>query len=337
MKSLLVSFLLCCGISHAARNMDTYVIDVEGGKSVLVVAPSGESMLFDLGWPGYNGRDSDRITKAAHAAGLKQIDYLVVSHYDLDHMGDVPLLIAKIPVKHIVDHGDLQTSGKGVEQRYKTYAEARDRLPHTAVKPGDRIPVKGINVLVVTSAAQYLQTPQKGAGAPNSLCSTITAKPELPQDKEDNMSVGLLFTYGKFRMLDLADFEWAYDHKLMCPNNPFGSVDVYMVSIHGQDKGVSPVLAQALNARVAVMGNGAGKGGAPQTWDTLKGAPGLQDIWQSHYSIAAGANRNPPADFIANPDAANDEAFWIRLSARSDGSFTVTNARNGFSKTYPRR
>jgi competence protein ComEC len=192
MKSLLVSFLLCCGISHAGRNMDVYIIDVEGGKSVLVVAPSGESPLFDVGWPGYNGRDSDRIVKAAHAAGLKQIEYLVISHYDLDHMGDVPLLISKIPVKHIVDHGDLRTSGKGVEQRYKTYAEAHDRLPHTAVKPGDRIPVKSINVLVIASATQYLQTQLKGAGAPNALCSTITAKPELPEDREDNMSVGLL-------------------------------------------------------------------------------------------------------------------------------------------------
>jgi competence protein ComEC len=114
-------------------------------------------------------------------------------------------------------------------------------------------------------------------------------------------------------------------------------VDVYMVSIHGQDKGVSPVLAQALNARVAIMGNGARKGGAPQSWDTLKRAPGLQDLWQSHYSIAAGADRNPPTDFIANPDAADDQAFWIRLSARSDGSFTVSNSRNGFSKTYARR
>jgi beta-lactamase superfamily II metal-dependent hydrolase len=337
MKSLLVSLLLCCGISHAARTMDAYVIDVEGGKSVLVVSPSGESLLFDVGWRGYDGRDPDRIVKAAKAAGLKQIDYLVVSHYDLDHMGDVPLLASRFPVKHIVDHGELQTSGKGVEQRYKPYAELRDRMPHTAVKPGDHIPIRGLNVLVITSATNYLQRPVKGAGAPNALCSTIVAKPELPQDKEDNMSVGLLFTYGRFRMLDLADLESAYDHKLMCPANPIGSVDVYMVSIHGQDKGVSPVLAQALNARVAIMGNGAKKGGAPQTWDTLKGAPGLEDIWQSHYSVPAGADRNPPADFIANPDAASDQAFWIRLSARSDGSFTVTNSRNGFSKSYPRR
>ena len=150
------------------------------------------------------------------------------------------------------------------------------------------------------------------------------------------MSIGLLFTLGKFRMLDLADLESAYDHKLMCPNNPIGTVDVYQVSIHGQDKGVSPVLAQALHARVALMGNGPRKGGAPQTWETLRGAPGLEDIWQVHYSVAGGQDHNPPADFVANPDGP-DEAHWLALSAASDGTFTVTNSRNGFRKVYKHR
>src|SRR5271165_1537595 len=107
---LLLAFLLCA--IATAGTLDVYDIDVEGGKSVLVVAPSGESLLFDVGWPGFNGRDSDRIVAAAQAAGIKQIDYLVISHYDLDHLGDVPLLISKFPVKHIVDHGPLESSGK---------------------------------------------------------------------------------------------------------------------------------------------------------------------------------------------------------------------------------
>ncbi len=137
-------------------------------------------------------------------------------------------------------------------------------------------------------------------------------------------------------MLDLADLEWAYDHKLMCPNNPIGTVDVYQVSIHGQDKGVSPVLAQALHERVAIMGNGATKGGAPQTWETLRGAPGLEDIWQVHFSVEGGKDHNPPDDFIANLDA-DCQGKWLKLSAQPDGSFTVTNSRNGFSKQYPAR
>lgn len=323
-------------LARAAKTMDVYDIDVEGGKCVLVVAPSGESLLYDLGWPGFNGRDSDRIVAAAKAAGLKRIDYLVVSHYDLDHMGDVPLLMSKFPIAHIVDHGPLETSGKGAEARYKTYAEARDKVAHFSVKPGDHIPLKGMDVLVVTAAGKWIDKPLKGAGAPNPLCATTPVKPNRPEDLEDNMSIGLLFTYGKFRMIDLADFEWDYDQKLMCPNNPIGQVDVYQVSIHGQDKGVSPVLAQALHARVALMGNGPRKGGAPASWETLKAAPGMEDIWQVHFSIPAGPTHNPPDDLVANRDGETDAAHWLKLSASSDGAFTVANSRNGFSKRYPR-
>jgi hypothetical protein len=126
-------------------------------------------------------------------------------------------------------------------------------------------------------------------------------------------------------------------HKLMCPSNPIGSVDVYMVSIHGRDKGVSPALAQALNARVAIMGNGPRRGGARQTWETLRAAPGMEDIWQAHFSELAGADHNPADNLIANPNAADDHAAWIRLSAQSNGACTVTNSRNGFSRSYQRR
>ena len=336
-------------LARAAKTLDVYDIDVEGGKCVLIVSPSGESMLFDVGWPGFNGRDTDRILTAVKAAGLKQIDYLVISHYDLDHLGDVPLLLSKWAAKHIVDHGPMEASGKTPSNQYKAYAAVRDSMDHTmnhtgdhiTVTPGDRIPIKGVDVLVVTAAGKRIAKPLKGAGAPNPVCATTRPEPERPSDIEDNMSIGLLFTMGKFRMLDFADLESAYDYKLMCPNNPIGSVDVYQVSIHGQDKGVSPVLAQALHARVALMGNGPRKGGGPQTWETLRGAPGMEDIWQVHYSVAGGREHNPPDNYIANPEGVHpeggDEAHWIKLSAQPNGTFTVTNSRNGFSKTYQRK
>ena len=328
--------LLFVPAAPAARTFDVYVIDVEGGKAVLAVSPSGESMLFDAGWPGFNGRDVNRIVEAVQAAGLQQIDYLVISHYDIDHLGDVPLLVSRIPVKHFVDHGPLQSSGKGADVRYQAYAGARGKGDSTAVKPGDRIPIKGLDVLVVASAGKFLDHALPGAGGANPLCASTPEKPERPEDLEDNMSIGLLFTLGKFRMLDMSDLEWFYDRKLMCPVNPIGDVDVYQVSIHGQDKGVSPVLAQALHARVAIMGNGPRKGGAPATWPTLRNAPGMEDIWQVHYSMLGTADTNAPADFIANPEAAC-QGKWIKLSAQPDGSFTVTNSRNAFSKTYGAR
>ena len=324
------------GVAQAANTLETTIIDVEGGKAVLTVSPSGESLLFDLGWPGYNGRDLSRIVAAAKAAGLKQIDYLVISHYDIDHLGDVPALVAAFPVKHIVDNGSLQTSGRDFEARYNPFAAVRDAMPHMSVKPGDKIPIAGMDVTVIEAATKGIATAFPGAGAPNPACAATPQKPENTGDHEDNMSIGLLFTLGKFRMLDLADLEAFYQYKLVCPNNLIGTVDVYQVSVHGQEKGMSGVLEPAIHARVAIMANGPRKGGDPATWPTLRNAPGMEDIWQVHYAMNGTAETNPPADFIANPDAAC-EAKWIKLSAQPDGTFTVTNSRNGFSKTYKAR
>jgi beta-lactamase superfamily II metal-dependent hydrolase len=324
------------GAAQAANTLETTVIDVEGGKAVLTVSPSGESLLFDLGWPGYGGRDVNRIVEAAKAAGLKQIDYLVISHYDIDHLGDVPALVAAFPVKHIVDNGSLQTFGRDFEARYKPFAAVRDAMPHMSVKPGDKIPITGMDVTVLEAAAKGIATALPGAGAPNPACAATPQKPENAGDHEDNMSIGLLFTLGKFRMLDLADLEAFYQYKLVCPNNLIGTVDVYQVSVHGQEKGISGVLEPAIHARVAIMANGPRKGGDPASWPILRGVPGLEDIWQVHFSLAGGPERNPPEDYIANLDAAC-QGKWLRLSAQPDGTFTVTNSRNGFSKTYKPR
>jgi competence protein ComEC len=321
---------------YAADTLDVFVIDVEGGKALLAVSPSGESLLVDAGWPGFGGRDVGRIIDTAKRAGLKQIDYLVISHLDVDHVGDIAALTAGMPVKHVVDNGPLQSAGKGVERRYESYAAVRDRLDHIVAKPGTRVPIRGVDVLVVAAATRLIQSPLPGAGRANPLCSATAAPAEIREDLEDNMSIGLLFTLGKFRMLDLADLESAYEYRLMCPNNLLGPIDVYQVNVHGQAKGVTPVLAQALGARVAVMANGPRKGGDPAAWPILRGAPGLEDIWQIHFSLAGGQENNPAEDFIANPDQ-NCEGKGIRILARPDGSFTVTNGRNGFQKTYKPR
>ena len=333
----LIRALFCLSLSvfalQAAGTLDAYLIDVEGGKAVLVVAPSGESLLIDDGWPGYGGRDNNRIVEAAKAAGLKQIDTLLISHYDIDHLGDVPALLAAFPVKRIIDNGSLQTPGADFERRYRAFAEARDAMDHMTVKPGDKLPVKGVDITVVAAAAKGIQRALPGAGAHNQFCATMLQRAERPGDHEDNMSIGLLFKLGRFRMLDLADLEAFYQYNLVCPNNLIGTVDVYNVSVHAQEKGMTGVLIGAVRARVALVGNGARKGGDPASLQILRYAPGLEDIWQVHFSVAGGKESNPPEDFIANVDP-NCQGKWLKLSARPDGSFTMTNGRNGFSKKY---
>ena len=351
MKILKVGLLLTFLVSvlAAASTLDVYTVDVEGGKCVLFVSPSGESLLIDVGWPAFNARpaSTDRILEAVKAAGLRRIDHLLISHFDIDHRGDVPALEARFPIGHIYDHGEMQfptavtaeksTKGLGSQQEwFKAYDAVRQKVGHTVLKPGDRIPFQGVDVQVVAAGGQLIQKPLPGAGAPNPLCSTNPQQAVIERDVEDNLSVGLLVTFGTFRMLDLADLEAHHSHELVCPNNLIGAVDVYHVNVHGQIKGIAPELIGALHARVAIMGNGARKGGDPQSWPILRATAGLEDIWQVHYSANGTKDTNPPDEFIANLEP-TDEYKLIKLSVESNGTFTVTNTRNGFSKTYQPR
>jgi competence protein ComEC len=339
MRSLAIALLGTFFISllPAAKTLDFYTIDVEGGKAVLIVSPSGQSMLFDVGWPEFAGHEAsvDRIVETVKAAGLKHIDFLVISHFDLDHMGDVPQLVSKIPVRRIYDHGEFQPApgAEAAPQRFRAYDEVRRRIGHTVVKPGDTIPIGGVSVEVVAAGGMFIEKPLKGAGAPNPLCAANPQAAVIDRDVEDNLSLGLLFTLGKFRMLDLADLEAHHNRELVCPNNLIGTVDVYHVNVHGQFKGMAPELIGAVQPRIAIMGNGARKGGDPPSWPLLRGTSGLEDIWQDHYSVMGTKSTNPPDDFIANLEPA-DGGKLIKLSAEPDGTFAVTNTRNGFSKTY---
>jgi beta-lactamase superfamily II metal-dependent hydrolase len=328
---------LCATPLTAAKNLDVYVIDAEGGKAVLLVSPTGQSMLVDAGWPAGNNRpaSTDRIVEAARAAGVKRIDHLVITHFDIDHIGDVPDLISKIPVGHFYDHGDLQTTNAQAMQRFATYAAVRGNAAHTVLKINDRIPIEGVDVQVVSAGGQLITKPLAKAGMRNTLCGRYQQAEALASDAEDDRSVGLLITLGKFRMLDLADLEAHLSHDLVCPVNLIGKVSVYNVNVHGQFKGIAPELVGALEAPVIIQANGARKGADAKTWSVLRNAPGLKDIWQLHFSLNAGKDGNPPEDFVANLEG-NDGFKWIRISAEKSGTFTVTNTRNEFSKTYGR-
>jgi beta-lactamase superfamily II metal-dependent hydrolase len=320
-----------------AQTLDIYTIDVEGGKAVLTVSPSGESMLVDAGWGAIRQRAASvpRLVEAAKAAGLTKIDYLLISHYDVDHIGDVPVLADAFPIGHILDHGEIHPGmSEGNKERFKAYAAVREKIGHTTLKPGDKLPIKGIDVTVLTSAGEQIHAPVNGGGAPNPLCAQYPEIPVRERDFEDDYSVGLLYQWGDFTMVDLADLEAHHTRGLVCPANLIGTVDVYHVNVHGQFKGIAPEFVNAIQAPVMILGSGARKGADAETWPVLSTASGLKDIWQVHESLNAGEGKNPPADFLANIEGGEDQFHWIKLSVQADGSFTVSNPRNNFSKTY---
>ncbi len=313
--------------------LDIYVIDVEGGQATFFRSPSGESMLVDTGWAGFDGRDADRIASVAKQAGVQQIDYLVITHYHGDHVGGVPQLAARLPIRAFVDHGPTVESGDGPAALFQAYVAVRDKGRHIQVKPGDKVPIAGLDVLVVSSGGALITSAVAGAGASNPLCRDFTAKEE--DTTENARSVGMMIRHGNFKMLDIGDLTWNKERDLVCPNNLLGSVDLYLTTHHGTNASGPAVLVHAVHPRVAVMNNGSKKGGSPEAWRAVRSSPGLADFWQVHYSEPGGAEHNAPAQFIANLD--ESAAHFIKISARPDGSFAVTNTRNGLSKEYPAR
>jgi beta-lactamase superfamily II metal-dependent hydrolase len=307
---------------------------VEGGQATLVVSPSGESLLIDTGWPGNEGRDADRILAAAHQAGLKQIDYVLITHYHRDHVGGVPQLVDGIKIGTFVDHGPNLEDSQISRTDYAAYEKAIAGHPRVTVKPGWALPMKGIEVRVLAAAGDHITEPLPGVGEANAYCKVEAAAPD--DATENARSAGVLVTYGKFRFLDLGDLTKKKELELACPNNLLGTVDLFLVTHHGADLSNPKALVWALHPRVAVFDNGPRKGASPAAWQIVHDAPGVEDVWQLHYAAVSDREHNVDPDHIANVRE-NCEGKYFKVTADPDGSFTLTNTRTGSQKNYAKK
>jgi competence protein ComEC len=313
-----------------------YFVDVEGGQATLFVPAGGDSLLIDTGWPGNEDRDANRIVSLAREAGLKKIDYVLITHYHDDHVGGVPQLVAQIPVGTFIDHGPNREMDHGVTE--KGYAEYQKVLAatgshHIVAQPGETLPIRGLAVRVISSDGNLIQKPVAGAGSANTFCGLSEARPA--DQTENARSLGVLLTYGRLTILDLGDLTWDKEVQLMCPVNRLGHVDIDIVSHHGWYQSSSPALVHAIHPRVAIMDNGATKGGSPSTLKTIATAPGLERLWELHFSEEGGAQYNTPERYIANPHG--EDGKFLELTATPDGAFQVLNSRTGFVETYSAR
>jgi competence protein ComEC len=343
--------------ANLAKNLQITFVDTEGGAATLIVTPSGESLLIDTGYP-VADRDAKRIFAAAQQAGLRKIDHLLISHFHDDHTGGLAALSRMIPIEHFYDHGDtlddpdpqrLQADRKRLEG-YRALVGSKRII----VKAGDMIPLQGVSALIVTSDGKMLDQTVNGGG-PNPLCADA---PRMSQAAGENAHmVGVLLGYNNFTYLNLIDLDWYQEMQLVCPINKVGMVSVFQMSRHGSSDGAnSPALLGAIQPQVVVVPNGPHKGfgqtdtriqplpvaGKPSTpyerngYLRLAKNPGIEGIWQGHLSLLdTDPSHNTARDMIANfEDTPDCEGHAITASVAADGKFTMTNTRNGFSKSY---
>lgn len=344
-KPLLISLMLLLSPYAVAQlpgsgNLDIYVLDTDGGESVLYIAPTGETLLFDTGGgdAAANARDFKRILRLVEEIGIRVLDYVIISHNHRDHVGNASSL-PNLPIRNIrqfLDHGPYTTELQPVQrQSFENYLALRNVAKARRAEPGERFLLGAVEVYVVASSGELITDPLPGAGTANPLCRNHVPKYDVRGVENDEV-VGVQVRFGDFSMLELSDMTWNYEQRLVCPNNLLGDVDVYHTSGHGDHWGSNPVMVHAVQPRVAVMNNAAVKGGHADTFDTLRSSPGFEDAWQTHFStVNAAARDNSPEQFISNLDGAEGHlGHYIKFSVQSDGSFSVTNSRTGFTKEY---
>ncbi|HMC12124.1 MAG TPA: MBL fold metallo-hydrolase, partial [Pirellulaceae bacterium] len=349
----------------AGETLDIYFVDISRsvGNATLLVSPSGESLLLDAG-PAHTER---RVLSVMEQTGVKQLDYLVNTHFCPDHFGASAALAQQVPIRHFVEHGESvqyqrddewwkahrgpwfkPDTAKNYDQLYDTYREARDKGRKVIAKAGDSIPVKGIEARVLCARGKVLSEPLAGAGQPNSAGDGIERR--VDDDAEDAQSIGVLVQHGKFRFVFLGDLTWNVEHNLFYPRNLVGPVDAYLITHHAQSLpqrfgdyyyGLSACPKSevfGLRPRVAILSMGAlgHREGTSDAIDMVRKSPGLEDIWQTELITAGGEkDHNSPPDFCASIGGMDPKVQFIKLSAKTDGSFAMTNSRNGFRKEYP--
>jgi competence protein ComEC len=334
---LAAALLFCSALTAAPKDVNIYLIDMDGGAATLIVGPSGESLLIDTGIP--EERQIQRIHDlATNVAHLKRLDYVLITHYHGDHVGGLPGLAKMMPIGRFLDHGDLtlETEKPNMMKLWNAYKETADDH-RTTLTPGDKIPLKGVNITVVSAAGKAIAKPINGGGPNQALCEGAQQKAP-DQDPENGSSVGILLKYGPFRFVDLGDLPWFQEQQLACPVNMIGTVDVYQTTHHGLARSGSPQLVWALRPRVAVMNDGPGHGGDESTFQTLRKSPDFEDLWQMHFAPKTDKAIQSDEKLIANLGPIDQcKGDWLRVTVKSNGSYTVTNSRNNFSKSYKSR
>ncbi len=335
--SLVLFSILCPARAQELRTLDIYFLDMVGGGSTLIVTPLGESVLIDTGSLRPEHRDADRILRACADAKLKQIDFLVTTHFHSDHFGAILEVSQRIPVKCFIDKGTRAPANDGNNRNLYSLYEQATKGNVKVVRAGDDIPLRNDPAGKVPQIKlRCVASDKKVEGFDGDTDAPVDGFKMAGADDTDNArSIALLLTCGPFKFFAGGDITRNVEHHLVHPVNRIGKVDLYQVTHHGWDLSNNELLLKALAPTVAVAMNGPRKGIQPQTFKSLAALPSLQALYQIHYNIEHDGQYNTKPDFIANPKDNPNKGDFIKATVHPDkGTFTLQIGPAGEKRTY---
>ena len=347
--------VLAAGEARAATpdgRLQVFSLDVEGGLSFLLVTPQGKTIVIDSGWPtGAVGEapyppapagtsSAERIVAAIKALGLSKIDYMITTHYHIDHVGGLADLVQLIPIETFVDHGANRE--EGWDKRFlaawsawplfAVYEKIASEKKRIVMPAGDVLRVDDLTLTAITSDGKVAPRPIAGAGSTTGCASMEVPTDQTPGRVEDRYALGLVGEWGDSRFLIMGDSPLQVVNNLMCPRNLIGTVDFMVAPAHGSGRSDTRAFAEAVRPRVVMTNGGSAKGNVGPAVEQLRRLPFVQGIYQMHFETKAGPN-NVPLDQIANLEGP-DTGYAIKIAIDKNGDVTVTNPRTGTSKSY---
>lgn len=211
--------------------LDADVLDVGQGSATLL-SSGGVFALVDCGsgnsWYSAGELAADRLL----TMGCRELDYLVLTHYDADHVNGVTGLLARLRVKTLL----VPAGTAEAELRETVLTAAR---------------AAGTGVVTIGGETAY----------PLGSC-VLTVYPPLGEGSENEAGLAALATCGTFDLLITGDMGAATERRLL-ETFDLPDVEVLVAGHHGSKTSTSAELLEAVRPELGIVSVGSNAYGHP--------------------------------------------------------------------------
>jgi competence protein ComEC len=228
---LVLAVIPLSGITNAAtKNMYVHFINVGQGDSIYIKAPNGEDILIDGG-----NKDGSDVVAYLKKQKVKDIEFMIATHPDADHIGGLDEVLKAFPVKNVYAPKVSHTS-----QAYKDFLTAvkNKKLTIKTAQANVTLPIKGVTAKFVGPVKTYSKS-----------------------DTNDWSAV-LRLAYGKNAFLFTGDAEFKAESDMIKAKQPL-KADVLKVGHHGAKTSTSTAFLNAVKPKYAVISVGKNSYGHP--------------------------------------------------------------------------